>query len=68
MAGPHVKCLRLSRMPLLQMLQLEEALLRATTCNWFVTNNGVPEASIVMGISGCVVGCWANSVAAITPG
>lgn len=55
MACPRrVKFLRLARMPVLQMLQLEEALLRATTSNWFMINDGAPEACIVMGISGWV--------------
>jgi hypothetical protein len=49
---PIVKLLRLARFPILQQLQLEEALLRATKCNWFLINDGTPRHSIVMGISG----------------
>ncbi|WIA31302.1 hypothetical protein OEZ86_002204 [Tetradesmus obliquus] len=51
---PIVKLLRLARFPILQQLQLEEALLRATKCNWFLINDGTPRHSIVMGISGRV--------------
>jgi lipoate-protein ligase A len=47
-----VKFLRLAAFPILQQLQLEEALLRATTHNWFVINEGTPDPTIVMGVSG----------------
>ena len=47
-----VKFLRLAAMPILQQLQLEEALLRATTDNWFILNEGTPDPTIVMGVSG----------------
>jgi len=47
-----VKFLRLAAMPILQQLQLEEALLRATSHSWFLMNEGTPEPSIVMGVSG----------------
>lgn len=47
-----VRVLRLAGMPILQQLQLEEALLRATPHNWFIVNDGCSQASIVMGISG----------------
>ena len=49
-----MRVLRLSSMPILQQLRLEEALLRADTGNWFLLNDGTPEPAIVMGISGCV--------------
>lgn len=52
MARPAVKLLRLIRMPILQQLQLEEALLRATNSNWFLINDGTPQPTVVMGISG----------------
>jgi len=45
--------LRLSGMPILQQLRLEEALLRADAGNWFLLNDGTPEPAVVMGISGC---------------
>lgn len=42
---------RLTNVPILQQLQLEEALLRADQRNWCLLNTGSPPA-IVMGISG----------------
>jgi hypothetical protein len=47
-----VRVLRLRAFPILQQLQLEEALLRATSQNWLVVNDGTPDTTIVMGISG----------------
>lgn len=47
-----VKLLRLSNMPILRQLLLEEALLRADTGNWCIVNNGTSVPAIVMGISG----------------
>ena len=52
---PQVRVLRLSGMPILQQLRLEEALLRADAGNWFLLNNGTPEPAVVMGISGWAV-------------
>lgn len=46
-----VNLLRLENVPILQQLQLEEALLRTDTGNWCIINRGSPPA-IVMGISG----------------
>lgn len=43
--------LRLKNIPIFQQLQIEEALLRANTDNWFILNEGSPPA-IIMGISG----------------
>jgi len=43
--------LKLNSCPILQQLQIEEALLRADTRNWCILNTGSPTA-IVMGISG----------------
>lgn len=48
-----MKFLKLAALPILQQLQLEEALLRATSHNWFLINEGTPAPSIVMGVSGC---------------
>lgn len=42
---------KLHQLPILQQLQLEEALLRTDTGNWCLINTGTPDA-IVMGISG----------------
>ena len=44
--------LRLRGHPILQQLQLEEALLRADKANWCIINDGTPSPAIVMGISG----------------
>ena len=52
---PLVRVLRLSGVPILQQLRLEEALLRADAGNWFLLNDGTPEPAVVMGISGCVL-------------
>ncbi len=49
-----LKLLRLSGMPILEQLNLEEALLRATTSNWMLINDGAADCAVVMGISGCV--------------
>ncbi len=43
--------LHLKNIPIFQQLQIEEALLRTDTNNWFILNEGSPPA-IVMGISG----------------
>lgn len=43
--------LLLDHIPIFQQLQIEEALLRTDTKNWFILNTGSPPA-IVMGISG----------------
>jgi hypothetical protein len=52
-AAKHpVKFLKLAGVPILQQLQLEEALLRATKHSWFLINEGTPQPSVVMGVSG----------------
>lgn len=48
---PTINLLKLENYPILQQLQLEEALLRADQNNWCIINDGTPPA-IVMGISG----------------
>ena len=55
-----MRVLRLSGMPILQQLRLEEALLRADAGNWFLLNDGTPEPAVVMGISGCEWYCSAR--------
>jgi hypothetical protein len=54
-AAPIVNVLRLSGFPLLRQLWLEEALFRSHPGNWFVINDGVPDPTIVLGISGYVI-------------
>lgn len=44
--------LRISRMPIIQQLRLEEALLRTSKENWMILNDGCIQPAIVMGISG----------------
>lgn len=56
MAVP-VRLLRLKTFPILEQLQLEEALLRATSQNWLIVNDGTPATTVVMGISGYVHVC-----------
>lgn len=53
MESEPLHLLHLDSVPILQQLQIEEALLRADTKNWCLINQGAPPA-IVMGISGKV--------------
>ena len=46
--------LRTARLPILQQLYLEEAILRGTKENWLIVNDGAFNPAIVMGISGWV--------------
>lgn len=46
-----MRLLKLNRVPILEQLRLEEALLRADEENWCLISTGAPDA-IVMGISG----------------
>lgn len=43
--------LHLPGIPIFEQLRIEEALLRASSHNWCIINEGSPETSIVMGIS-----------------
>ena len=58
MALPRCRHLRLRNVPVLRMLQLEEALFRADTRSWLVTNEwdaaapAAAAAAVVLGISG----------------
>ncbi|MEW5302990.1 MAG: hypothetical protein WDW38_003899 [Sanguina aurantia] len=47
-----LKLIRVKRLPILHQLELEEALLRTTTSNWCIINDGAFNPAIVMGISG----------------
>ncbi|XP_051131521.1 uncharacterized protein LOC127251726 [Andrographis paniculata] len=49
---PLINILRLKGVPILQQLHLEERLLRTTSDNWFIINDGTIDPTIVMGISG----------------
>eukprot|EP00877_Chromochloris_zofingiensis_P004934 jgi/Chrzof1/14441/Cz09g03030.t1 len=52
MSRVPVILIRLRQAPIYHQLQLEEALLRATTGNWLIINDGSRCPAIVMGISG----------------
>ncbi|GFR48155.1 hypothetical protein Agub_g9990 [Astrephomene gubernaculifera] len=52
MSRPVLNLLRVSRLPIFTQLHLEEALLRATTDNWLIINDGAFHPAIVIGISG----------------
>ncbi|KZV40330.1 lipoate-protein ligase A [Dorcoceras hygrometricum] len=49
---PLISLLRLNGMPILEQLHLEERLLRTTSENWCLINNGTTDPTIVMGVSG----------------
>ncbi|KAL3640611.1 hypothetical protein CASFOL_015579 [Castilleja foliolosa] len=49
---PLINLLRLKGFPILQQLHLEERLLRTTSDNWCIINDGTIDPTIVMGISG----------------
>lgn len=49
---PLMNIVRMDSVPILQQLQLEEKLLRTSTDNWCVINDGTNDPTIVMGISG----------------
>ncbi|GKV27987.1 hypothetical protein SLEP1_g37092 [Rubroshorea leprosula] len=60
MVIPQARNLHLSRMnlvrlkglPILQQLHIEEKLLRASSENWCIMNDGTNDPTIVMGVSG----------------
>ena len=49
---PLMNIVRINRVPILQQLQLEEKLLRTSSDNWCIINDGTPDPTIVMGVSG----------------
>ncbi|KAK7394484.1 hypothetical protein VNO78_15013 [Psophocarpus tetragonolobus] len=49
---PLMKLVKLRGMPILQQLHLEERLLRTSSDNWCLINDGTSSPSIVMGLSG----------------
>ncbi|KAH6834314.1 Biotin/lipoate A/B protein ligase family, partial [Perilla frutescens var. hirtella] len=49
---PLINLLRLKGVPILQQLHLEERLLRTSSDNWCIINDGTTRPTIVMGISG----------------
>lgn len=49
---PLMKLIKLRGMPILQQLHLEERLLRTSSDNWCLINDGTNSPAIVMGLSG----------------
>ncbi|ONI08698.1 hypothetical protein PRUPE_5G195000 [Prunus persica] len=49
---PFMNLIRLKGIPILQQLHLEEQLLRTSSDNWCIMNDGTNDPTIVMGISG----------------
>lgn len=49
---PLINLVRLKGIPILQQLNLEERLLRTSSDNWCIINDGTNDRNIVMGISG----------------
>ncbi|KAK7295380.1 hypothetical protein RJT34_18287 [Clitoria ternatea] len=49
---PLMKLVKLRGMPILQQLHLEEKLLRTSSDNWCLINDGTSSPTIVMGLSG----------------
>lgn len=49
---PLMKLVKLRGMPILQQLHLEERLLRTSSDNWCLINDGTSPPAIVMGLSG----------------
>lgn len=51
-----LRVVRFGSVPILDQLRVEEALLRNSTDNWLVLSNGSSVPTVVLGISGCVLG------------
>jgi len=51
-AVPLMKLVRLKGMSILEQLHLEERLLRTSSDNWCLINDGTTSPAIVMGLSG----------------
>ena len=49
---PLMKLIRLKGVPILEQLYLEERLLRTSSDNWCLINDGTNYPAIVMGLSG----------------
>lgn len=49
---PLMNVVRFKGMPILEQLFLEEKLLRTSSDNWCIVNDGTDTPSIVMGLSG----------------
>ncbi|KAM3370976.1 hypothetical protein ACQJBY_018373 [Aegilops geniculata] len=53
-ARPLMRLVTMGGAPILQQLHLEERLLRRTSDNWCIVNDGTAPPTIVMGVSGKV--------------
>ncbi|KAF5789621.1 putative lipoate--protein ligase [Helianthus annuus] len=49
---PLMNIVRMKGVPILQQLEIEECLLRTSSDNWCIINDGADRPNIVMGISG----------------
>ncbi|XP_057983428.1 uncharacterized protein LOC131168177 [Malania oleifera] len=49
---PLINLLRFKGLPILQQLHLEEELLRTSSDNWCIMNDGTNDPTVVMGVSG----------------
>jgi len=50
--APLMNLIKLKGVPILQQLHLEECLLRTSSHNWCIINQGTNHPTIVMGVSG----------------
>lgn len=51
-SSPLMNLVRLKGFPILQQLHIEEQLLRTSSDNWCIVNDGTDDRAIVMGVSG----------------
>ena len=59
---PMMNLVRVKGVPILQQLHLEERLLRTSSHNWCIINDGTNQPAIVMGVSGYFLKlCFINS-------
>ena len=50
--SPFMNLVRLKGLPILRQLHIEEQLLRTSSDNWCIVNDGTNDPAIVMGVSG----------------
>lgn len=50
--SPLMNLVRLQGLPILRQLHIEEQLLRTSSENWCIVNDGTNDPAIVMGVSG----------------
>lgn len=59
---PLINLLRLKGVSILEQLHLEERLLRTSSDNWCIINDGTIDPTVVMGISGLVIFSFYSSL------